>query len=116
MDNSNKICQRCGALFQCTPSEIHSCQCKMQLSELTLVYLKKTKYDCLCVHCLKALDEMIGAVIPSSSIHDIELSEGSHYYIDKGKWVFTEYYHILRGYCCQSGCRHCAYGFKRTTL
>ncbi|MEO1009880.1 MAG: DUF5522 domain-containing protein [Bacteroidota bacterium] len=27
-------------------------------------------------------------------------------------WVFTEFYHILRGQCCQNGCRHCAYGFR----
>ncbi|MEO6962656.1 MAG: DUF5522 domain-containing protein [Puia sp.] len=27
--------------------------------------------------------------------------------------MFTEFYHISRGYCCRSGCRHCAYGFKR---
>jgi hypothetical protein len=27
--------------------------------------------------------------------------------------VFTEFYHILKGYCCENGCRHCAYGFKK---
>ncbi|MGD1961059.1 MAG: DUF5522 domain-containing protein [Fulvivirga sp.] len=21
-------------------------------------------------------------------------------------------YHLQRGYCCKSGCRHCPYGFK----
>jgi hypothetical protein len=34
-----------------------------------------------------------------------------HYYIDKnGLMVFTEEYHLERGYCCQNGCRHCPYG------
>jgi hypothetical protein len=28
--------------------------------------------------------------------------------------VFTEAYHRKRGYCCQSGCRHCPYGFNKT--
>jgi hypothetical protein len=28
--------------------------------------------------------------------------------------VFTEVYHLRRGYCCQSGCRHCPYGFRET--
>ncbi|MDW8286937.1 MAG: DUF5522 domain-containing protein [Flammeovirgaceae bacterium] len=42
-----------------------------------------------------------------------ELKEGLHFYRENGFWVFTEWYHILRGYCCQSGCRHCAYGFKK---
>jgi uncharacterized protein (TIGR00290 family) len=25
--------------------------------------------------------------------------------------VFTTAYHLRRGYCCESGCRHCPYGF-----
>ncbi|MBK8112491.1 MAG: hypothetical protein IPK46_20350 [Saprospiraceae bacterium] len=37
--------------------------------------------------------------------------EGIHYYIEDGKWVFTPVYHIERGHCCQSGCRHCPYGY-----
>jgi len=34
------------------------------------------------------------------------------YYIENGVIVFTEKYHLKRGYCCESGCRHCPYGFK----
>ena len=30
--------------------------------------------------------------------------------------VFTEAYHLRRGYCCQSGCRHCPYGFNKPPL
>jgi hypothetical protein len=26
--------------------------------------------------------------------------------------VFTEKYHLLRGYCCNSGCKHCPYQTK----
>lgn len=29
--------------------------------------------------------------------------------------VFTEAYHLRRGYCCKSGCRHCPYGFMKDT-
>lgn len=44
------------------------------------------------------------------------LVEGEDYYInDQGLWVFTEAYHIKRGYCCGNGCRHCPYGFKKET-
>jgi hypothetical protein len=43
-----------------------------------------------------------------------ELIEGIHYYInEQGYFVFTELYHKLRGYCCENGCRHCPYGFKK---
>jgi Family of unknown function (DUF5522) len=37
------------------------------------------------------------------------LREGEDYYIERGRWVFTEAYHLKRGYCCDSGCRHCPY-------
>ncbi len=42
-----------------------------------------------------------------------ELQEGIDYYIENGFWVFTAVYHLKRGYCCQNGCRHCPYGFKK---
>jgi hypothetical protein len=35
------------------------------------------------------------------------------YYMENGFVVFTEAYHLKRGYCCKSGCRHCPYGFKK---
>ncbi|MCW5899152.1 MAG: hypothetical protein KIT10_07755 [Flavobacteriales bacterium] len=40
------------------------------------------------------------------------LEEGDYYFSPEGYLVFTERYHLKRGYCCQSGCRHCPYGFK----
>ena len=39
------------------------------------------------------------------------LVPGDHYLSPEGYIVFTEQYHLRRGYCCQSGCRHCPYGF-----
>jgi hypothetical protein len=41
-----------------------------------------------------------------------EFIQNVHYYLDDTKVVFTEKYHIERGYCCGSknaGCRHCPY-------
>ena len=35
--------------------------------------------------------------------------EKIHYYLENGKIVFTEQYHINRGFCCGKGCRHCPY-------
>lgn len=41
-------------------------------------------------------------------------SKTEDYYIDKnGRFVFTAHYLKKRGYCCQNGCRHCPYGFKK---
>jgi len=37
-----------------------------------------------------------------------ELTPGDYYY--EGPYlVFTAAYHVKRGYCCGSGCRHCPY-------
>ena len=33
----------------------------------------------------------------------------SHFYEENGRIVFTEEYHILRGYCCANQCRHCPF-------
>jgi Family of unknown function (DUF5522) len=41
------------------------------------------------------------------------LIEGVHYYYEGPYLVMTELYHIIRGHCCKSGCRHCAYNSSR---
>jgi hypothetical protein len=41
------------------------------------------------------------------------LQEGVDYYFENGLMVFTREYHLKRGYCCQSGCRHCPWSFKK---
>lgn len=33
----------------------------------------------------------------------------------EGYKIFTEKFHLKRGYCCKSGCRHCPYGFDKKT-
>lgn len=42
-----------------------------------------------------------------------EKAADPYYYMENGLVVFTEAYHLKRGYCCKSGCRHCPYGFKK---
>lgn len=37
------------------------------------------------------------------------LSHSEDYYWENGLLVFTEAYHLKRGYCCKNGCRHCPY-------
>jgi len=36
--------------------------------------------------------------------------EGVDFYREGAYVVFTAAYHLRRGYCCESGCRHCPYG------
>lgn len=42
-----------------------------------------------------------------------ELDSEDFYKSEEGYIVFTESYHLKRGYCCQSNCRHCPYGFNK---
>jgi hypothetical protein len=37
------------------------------------------------------------------------------YTTEEGFIVFTEQYHLKRGHCCESGCKHCPYGFDTAT-
>jgi hypothetical protein len=41
------------------------------------------------------------------------LVEGVDFYVENGLFVFTEKYHLERGFCCKSGCRHCPYFEKK---
>ncbi len=41
------------------------------------------------------------------------LIDGVHFYREGPYLVFTEKFLRERGYCCESGCRHCPYGFRK---
>ena len=41
------------------------------------------------------------------------LIEGEDFYYEGPYMVFTEAFLRRRGYCCESGCRHCPWGFRR---
>lgn len=38
--------------------------------------------------------------------------EPDYYFDENGLVVFTEKYHLEKGYCCGHGCRHCPYEFN----
>jgi len=41
---------------------------------------------------------------------DAQENPDEDHYFDGPYLVFTAAYHLKRGFCCQSGCRHCPYG------
>jgi hypothetical protein len=43
---------------------------------------------------------------------EMDLIEGVHYYYEDGYTVFTEKYHIDKGFCCGHACRHCPYDYE----
>ncbi len=44
-----------------------------------------------------------------------ELEPEDFYLSKEGYKVFTEKYHLKRGYCCKNACRHCPYGYDKKT-
>ena len=42
-------------------------------------------------------------------------NEDDFYYSNDGYIIFTEKYHLNRGYCCKSNCKHCPYGYDIKT-
>ena len=41
------------------------------------------------------------------------LDPEDYYHSEVGYIVYTEKYHLKRGYCCQNSCKHCPYGFNK---
>ncbi|HBB89239.1 MAG TPA: hypothetical protein DC047_16670 [Blastocatellia bacterium] len=56
-----------------------------------------------------AADKEEDAKAPPSAI------EGEDYYFEGPLMVFTEPFLLRRGICCESGCRHCPYGFSKNS-
>ena len=105
-----KTCQRCQNEFNCNADKISNCSCfGVELSDATQTYLTKLKFDCLCTPCLEELNQIHEEIAEEKA--DAPLIENKHFYMENDLMVFTEYYHIKRGYCCKNDCRHCAYGF-----
>lgn len=78
---------------------------------------------CKCQDCISEgiKGHLVGNPITARSFWSLRKSdaagpvqEGIDYMINEsGKWVFTTYYHLKKGYCCQNGCLNCPYGFKK---
>ncbi len=110
--HEHKYCPRCNADFECKVGDIANCQCStVSLTAETLSFLQSTHYGCLCKKCMAEIAQMVKFSQQHPFPQQKELMiPGLHYYVENGQWVFTELYHIQRGYCCNNGCRHCAYG------
>lgn len=53
-----KHCPRCGAEFTCNAEDKWHCQCaQVKLSAATYSYLAAHYTDCLCVNCLRDLND-----------------------------------------------------------
>ncbi|MEP7197528.1 MAG: cysteine-rich CWC family protein [Saprospiraceae bacterium] len=110
-----KYCPNCNKAFTCKRDDIVNCQCyNIVLSEATKAFLLKTNFGCLCKECLNKFNQITELTKELSFPTKPEmLVEGLHYYKEDNYLVFTEIYHLLRGFCCKNDCRHCVYGYKK---
>lgn len=107
-----KKCPRCSVAFECRVNDIQNCQCAgVKLTHDASAFLAKTAFDCLCSTCLNQINLWVEEAKNGPQFKSGNgLQENFHYYVQQGRYVFTELYHIQRGSCCGNGCRHCPYG------
>jgi len=44
-----------------------------------------------------------------------KMDKEDYYLSQEGYIVFTEKYHLKRGFCCKSSCQHCPYDYNPKT-
>jgi len=113
--SEQKNCSSCGASFGCgANSAERNCWCN--LPHVALV--AGADQDCLCPDCLGQAvakltarqEETVAASAPDNTANaPLPLVEGRDYYLEGAAMVFTARFLLRRGYCCESGCRHCPY-------
>jgi hypothetical protein len=103
-------CPICGEANQCqlcTDSAYKGpCWCasvKIPAELLARVPAEDVNKSCICKRCIEA------TLRESHRKTPLQARAGDFYFEAGGLLVFTEAYHLRRGYCCASGCRHCPY-------
>jgi hypothetical protein len=114
-----KTCSVCHAEFECGADQAAGgCWC----AALPAIMPLDLDQDCRCRPCLiqailerielgvklKGVAEMVELARPYRD--QAELIEGLDYTIEDGNTVFTSWYHLKRGTCCENDCRNCPYG------
>jgi hypothetical protein len=97
----------CGEGFGCgiNNDSAKSCWCN-DLPRVEIV----DGLDCCCPKCLARIVQEEERASEDTGDLPSQLIEGVDYYLEGSTLVFTALYHLRRGYCCESGCRHCPYG------
>lgn len=115
-----KNCPHCQKDFECSSKAINACWCAQYPALLS----PEEGVACLCRDCLKEIllpraRAIVADILAGRRENDIrdlypqpsrKLIEGLDFYREGGLMVLTAWFHLKRGYCCGSGCRHCAYG------
>lgn len=110
-------CPNCQSTFTCEASQTNTCWCM----SIPAFLEPDPERDCFCPACLaiataksieekllgKTKEQMLAIAQPyNNSSGFVEYID---YSIENGKYVFSKWYHLKRGSCCDSGCRNCPY-------
>ncbi|MFP4292658.1 MAG: cysteine-rich CWC family protein [Cyclobacteriaceae bacterium] len=107
---ANSKCSSCHSAFHCGHASQQECWCM----SLPQVLAASAGSSCLCPDCLYSRVKSLMSEKLQAEQLQLFLSRkpqpGHDYYLNEnGYWVFTAWYHLKRGNCCKSGCRHCPY-------
>lgn len=110
--NQKPLCSRCNS----SPGDytLRECVASPRLSNAVKEYLSQTYFTHCCQSCLEEITRLVEQAAKYPATAPGQLQEGIHYYKEGPYFVFTELYHIGKGYCCNNFCRHCAYGYKQS--
>jgi hypothetical protein len=117
MKSDQIICTGCHIHFQCGDLPPHSpCWC----NAYPLRIKPGSDTACLCPSCLRKeslerINQLIkdfklsGKAIDIAKYQTDKNVEGIDYYVENGLIVFSQWFLLKRGYCCDNACRHCPY-------
>lgn len=117
-----KECTRCQSAFECSADAIRGCWCATSPALMS----PKDSTSCLCRDCLQQViepkaEKIVQEIMAGERPNEIakyyatpskKLVEGIDFYREGSLWVLKEWFHLKRGYCCGSACRHCPYGHE----
>jgi len=110
MSLNPSLCPLCGGLNDCQLSSFAAykgpCWCaKVKVPDelIAKIPVEYRNQACICRACVMQYHRSKTNGAPA-----LKVLPGD-FYFDGGLMVFTEAYHLRRGYCCDSGCRHCPF-------
>ena len=116
----SKLCSSCNSSFTCGMAT-GNCWCY----HFPPIFQPEPNATCICPDCLKTaiiarINDYVSTITPATALTNMakNLPKVANqididYYIEGGLTVFTAWFHLKRGYCCKSNCRHCPYGYKK---
>ncbi|MGB8354983.1 MAG: cysteine-rich CWC family protein [Chthoniobacteraceae bacterium] len=115
MNFSPEKCPLCGESNGCqlASSGCYKGECWCMKENIPAELLANVPEDarrvaCVCKKCV------VIARTAEARKKPVPRTQAGDFYIEEDHVVFTAQYHLRRGYCCGSGCRHCPFdGLER---